>query len=206
MPEEDARRLAAAIRKYDEQRAVQVVGVVPWGKILGRSCFEVPNEESHHHAETHGHDSSSGSWPSPTRSSQRASTASTAARDSPIFTRVPYSVYDEAANIEAEDRRRSLNLTALQPRSDKAPLEPNHTGFIFYGSDEPDGNRWGEETPFRFHLERKLSMLLEVPLILLVIQGGQGTLRAVHAAVASAESGPAQCSILVVEDSEGAAR
>ena len=118
---------------------------------------------------------------------ERDEAASTAARDSPIFTRVPYSVYDEAANIEAEDRRRSLNLTALQPRSDKAPLEPNHTGFIFYGSDEPDGNRWGEETPFRFHLERKLSMLLEVPLILLVIQGGQGTLRAVHAAVASAE-------------------
>ena len=80
-------------------------------------------------------------------------------------------------------------------------LEPNHTEFVLVGG---DGGKWGCEIPAMTKLEVALGRQYKCPLILLLIQGGVGALRAVHSAVCGGD-GKGECAVVIVEDSGGAA-
>eukprot|EP00966_Prymnesium_polylepis_P302111 6979813-Prymnesium_polylepis.2 len=72
-----------------------------------------------------------------------------------------------------------------------ACLEPNHKRFILVGKN----NQWGDETQLRFALASHFSYRLHVPLVVLVIQGGPGTLKSIHTATTSQE--PHGCAVLL---------
>jgi len=75
-----------------------------------------------------------------------------------------------------------------------AALEPNHTHFVFVEDEKRD---WGGEIPFRSALEREFAK--NVPIVLIVVQGGPGTLKTVELAVNF------RFPVILVEGSGGAA-
>lgn len=84
-----------------------------------------------------------------------------------------------------------------------APLNPNHTHFIFTDTLEPDGDRgswpWGYEIAFRMNFEAHVRDSKRVPNVLLVLNGGDGTLRIIERAVADGTP------VVLVRDSGGVA-
>ena len=80
-------------------------------------------------------------------------------------------------------------------------LNPYHTHQILVDdrAGSAEGSAWGCEIPLRSRLERTYAMSKGVPVVLLVVQGGIGTLDMM---LASAELG---CPLLVLSDSGGAA-
>ena len=181
-------------------------GVLPWGKILGReNCFDAKLPIAA--AATAAALSADGR-------EQRSASAPVSSAGGREFTRsatMPPEG-DWLANqqhVHYMDLVQQTNLKARLSKegydTDKWGLEPNHGNFIFVGSDQ---SKWGDETPLRYALEQYICQkLTNVPLVIFVIQGGPGTLRSVHNAVASPtkRSRMAQCAVLVVEDSGGAA-
>ena len=77
-------------------------------------------------------------------------------------------------------------------------LNPYHTHFILVDTG-PDSLKWGSEIGLRSRLEKCYATSKGVPVVLLVVQGGAGTLDMM---LASAELG---CPLLVLSDSGGAA-
>ena len=80
-----------------------------------------------------------------------------------------------------------------------APLNPHHTHFVFVDNGKVAPAAWGGEIGLRGNLENTYSRSKGVPMVLLVVQGGPGTLQTVATV---AELGQA---ILIVQDSGGAA-
>lgn len=80
-----------------------------------------------------------------------------------------------------------------------APLNPFHTHFVFVDSGKVAPEAWGKEISLRSNLEATYTQLKGVPLVLLVVQGGPGTLQTVLSMA------HLQQAILVVRDSGGAA-
>ncbi|CAF1681388.1 unnamed protein product, partial [Rotaria sp. Silwood1] len=77
---------------------------------------------------------------------------------------------------------RGSSVYYAKPRSNirgEAPLEPNHTKFIFI--DDGTERKYGREIAFRAQLEQAMSN--PVPVVLLVVEGGPNTVRTVHEAV-----------------------
>eukprot|EP01099_Mayorella_cantabrigiensis_P004940 TRINITY_DN3800_c0_g5_i1.p1 TRINITY_DN3800_c0_g5~~TRINITY_DN3800_c0_g5_i1.p1 ORF type:complete len:605 (+),score=129.25 TRINITY_DN3800_c0_g5_i1:97-1911(+) len=80
--------------------------------------------------------------------------------------------------------------------SKETAIEPNHNYFIFV--DRKDGE-WGDEIKFRTALENRLSIQSFVPIVLIVVQGGRGTLNTIE------ESTNRGFPIILIEGSDGAA-
>eukprot|EP01111_Echinosteliopsis_oligospora_P005886 TRINITY_DN1962_c0_g1_i2.p1 TRINITY_DN1962_c0_g1~~TRINITY_DN1962_c0_g1_i2.p1 ORF type:complete len:1043 (+),score=331.07 TRINITY_DN1962_c0_g1_i2:218-3346(+) len=69
------------------------------------------------------------------------------------------------------------NYSKQKPNSgESAALNPDHTHFILVDSKK---DVWGEEIGFRSALEDHLSQKWEIPIVLIVVNGGPGTLRTV---------------------------
>ena len=98
-------------------------------------------------------------------------------------------------------KKGSRTYTAVNERATAtgAPLNPNHTHFVLVDDGSVAPKAWGKEIPVRAALEATYSNQKAVPMVLLVLQGGPGTLSMV---LAYAQNGQA---ILVVRDSGGAA-
>ena len=80
-----------------------------------------------------------------------------------------------------------------------APLNRDHTHFVFVDSGKEAPAAWGAEISFRANFESTYARLKGVPLVLLVVQGGPGTLATVQSTASL------QQAVLVVRDSGGAA-
>ena len=85
------------------------------------------------------------------------------------------------------------------PSRDGAPLNPQHTHFICVDDSNRGGKAWGSEIGLRSSLESHISVAKSVPVVLLVVQGGPGTLATVLSAAYTAKP------IVVLADSGGAA-
>jgi hypothetical protein len=68
--------------------------------------------------------------------------------------------------------------------ADGAPLNPYHTHFVFVDNGKVAPQAWGGEIGLRANLESTYAKAKAVPTVLLVVQGGPGTLQTVAAAVA----------------------
>ena len=80
-----------------------------------------------------------------------------------------------------------------------APLSPHHTHFLFIDSGKQNSKAWGSEIRVRAEIERHMTTSRAVPMVLLVVQGGPGTLATV---LATAQLG---CPIVILSNSGGAA-
>ena len=86
-----------------------------------------------------------------------------------------------------------------KPSATGAPLNPSHTHFVLVDDGKVAPAAWGGEIGLRSSLESTYAQDKAVPLVLVVVQGGPGTLNMV---LAYAKNGQA---ILLVRDSGGAA-
>ena len=77
-------------------------------------------------------------------------------------------------------------------------LEPNHTHFMLVDDGAVEGQVYGE-IPFRSELEQCCAQQQSVPLIIIVIQGGEGTFKTAAAALQN------DCQAIFVRDSGGCA-
>jgi hypothetical protein len=82
---------------------------------------------------------------------------------------------------------------------EEADLEPNHTHFLLVDNGLVGKNVWGDEIPLRFAIERVYCQTRGVPRVMLVVQGGEGTLRSIRFAVHD------HCPVVLIEDSGGVA-
>ena len=80
---------------------------------------------------------------------------------------------------------------------DGAGLEYRHTHFII--ADGGEGSGWGAEISLRNSVQQTYATLYNIPSVLIVVQGGPGTLRTIHEAIA--ESIP----VVIIAGSGGAA-
>jgi hypothetical protein len=80
-----------------------------------------------------------------------------------------------------------------------ANCEPYHTHFLLVDTGKQAQQAWGSEIDFRNVLERRYSLRRKVPRVLIVVQGGPGTL---HSIVKALES---ECPVVLVADSGGVA-
>ncbi len=80
-----------------------------------------------------------------------------------------------------------------------ANLEPNHTHLLLIDSGKEGATAWGGEIAFRFQLEKEYCLRRKVPRVLLVVQGGPGTLASILAAIEG------ESPVVLVRDSGGVA-
>lgn len=80
-----------------------------------------------------------------------------------------------------------------------ANLEPNHTHLLLIDSGKEGASAWGGEIAFRFELEKEYCLRRKVPRVLLVVQGGPGTLASILAAIEG------ESPVVLVRDSGGVA-
>lgn len=99
-------------------------------------------------------------------------------------------------------RGEKVNYRAGQAGHNGARLNPYHTHLILVDAAHEYGDdvcAWGHEIAMRSQLERVYATSKGVPVVVLIVQGGPGTLDLMHA---SAEQGSP---LLVLSDSGGAA-
>eukprot|EP00966_Prymnesium_polylepis_P058895 1365065-Prymnesium_polylepis.1 len=87
----------------------------------------------------------------------------------------------------------------LKNSRDGGNLEPNHTHFLLVDAGKEGSTAWGGEIPFRNAFEYEYCRSRSVPRVLVVVQGGPGTLSTVLAAVES------ECPVVLIADSGGVA-
>ncbi len=80
-----------------------------------------------------------------------------------------------------------------------APISPHHSHFLFIDSGKENSKAWGSEIKVRAAIEKHLTMARAVPMVLLVVQGGPGTLQTVL------EAAKLGCPVVLLENSGGAA-
>ena len=85
------------------------------------------------------------------------------------------------------------------PTIDGAPLNPNHTHFVFVDDGKEGRAAWGSEIQLRSALESAVSKAKNIPIVQLVVQGGPGTLRTVEYTALAGNP------IVVLADTGGAA-
>eukprot|EP00966_Prymnesium_polylepis_P289895 6696214-Prymnesium_polylepis.1 len=78
-------------------------------------------------------------------------------------------------------------------------LEPNHSHFVLVDNGAENSKAWGSEIQFRFVLEKEYSSRRKVPRVLVVVQGGPGTLQSISEAIIG------ECPVVLVRDSGGIA-
>ena len=82
---------------------------------------------------------------------------------------------------------------------DGAPISPHHSHFLFIDAGKENRKAWGSEIIVRAELEKFMTISKAVPLVLLVVQGGPGTLATVLA------TAKLNCPIVILSNSGGAA-
>lgn len=82
---------------------------------------------------------------------------------------------------------------------EQANLEPNHTHFLLVDNGVRGKEAWGSEVDLRFALEEALCVKRGVPRVMLVVEGGFGTLYTVWKAVRQ------NCPVVLIANSGGAA-
>ena len=110
--------------------------------------------------------------------------------------------HDEEAEKEADATEIQVKLEdacidGACDAPDDADLEPNHTHFLLIDNTTRGQASWGSEIALRFAIEKQYCESRGVPRVMLVVQGGPGTLRSVHAAVND------HCPIVLISDSGG---
>ena len=88
---------------------------------------------------------------------------------------------------------------ATNNSAEGANLEPNHTHLLLIDSGKEGATAWGGEIAFRFQLEKEYCLRRKVPRVLLVVQGGPGTLASILAAIEG------ESPVVLVRDSGGVA-
>jgi len=83
--------------------------------------------------------------------------------------------------------------------AEESDLEPNHTHFLLVDSGHTGSDAWGEELELRFLIEKAYCETRGVPRVMLVVQGGIGTVKSVNRAIKD------KCPIVLIADSGGAA-
>ena len=115
--------------------------------------------------------------------------------------------HEELSNCYDDDKdEEKVHLLREKPNTgDGANLESNHSHFLLVDDHDPTthpdldgGDLWQTEIPFRFALEETYCRLRAVPRVLLVVQGGPGSLACVKRAVQSS----CPC-VLVIEQGAG---
>ena len=86
-----------------------------------------------------------------------------------------------------------------KPSVDGAPISPHHSHFLFIDSGREQRKAWGSEIVVRAEIEQHMMKSRAVPMVLLVVQGGPGTLATV---LANAKLG---CPVVLLSNSGGAA-
>ena len=86
-----------------------------------------------------------------------------------------------------------------KPSVDGAPISPHHSHFLFIDSGREQREAWGSEIVVRAEIEQYMMKSRAVPMVLLVVQGGPGTLATV---LANAKLG---CPVVLLSNSGGAA-
>ncbi|EOD23701.1 hypothetical protein EMIHUDRAFT_457924 [Emiliania huxleyi CCMP1516] len=127
-----------------------------------------------------------------------ASSLSSSGVSMPILGFSPFGAINEREKLERVYGGAST-MVSTKATKDGAPLNAHHTHFLLVDSGKHGVKAWGTEINLRvafesFYLERK-----SVPMVLLVVQGGPGTLATV---LETAKKGSP---IVVVADSGGAA-
>jgi len=79
-----------------------------------------------------------------------------------------------------------------------ASLEPNHTHFLLVDSGKEKSNAWGGEINFRTRFEQTYCRRNKVPMVLVVVAGGPGTLHSIENAAQN------HVPIVLITDSGGA--
>ena len=96
--------------------------------------------------------------------------------------------------------RNPLEIARTKENSrDGANLEPNHTHFLLVDNGKEGGAAWGGEIAFRAELEKEHCLRRKVPRVLLVVQGGPGTLATILEAIKG------DSPVVLVKDSGGVA-
>ena len=86
-----------------------------------------------------------------------------------------------------------------KPSVDGAPISPHHSHFLFIDAGRERREAWGSEIVVRAEIEQHMMQSRAVPMVLLVVQGGPGTLATV---LANAQLG---CPVVLLSNSGGAA-
>jgi len=128
-----------------------------------------------------------------------ANCVSRAGMSLPLIAVAPYGAVNgrELFDDARDDRIVYANVAA--PSKDGAPINAHHTHFVMVESGQQGVKAWGSEIDFRARLEHYYCHNKGVTLVLLVVQGGPGTLKTV---LASAKQ---RHPVLIVSDSGGAA-
>eukprot|EP00316_Scyphosphaera_apsteinii_P022830 CAMPEP_0119346800 /NCGR_PEP_ID=MMETSP1333-20130426/108193_1 /TAXON_ID=418940 /ORGANISM="Scyphosphaera apsteinii, Strain RCC1455" /LENGTH=1308 /DNA_ID=CAMNT_0007359319 /DNA_START=65 /DNA_END=3991 /DNA_ORIENTATION=+ len=92
-----------------------------------------------------------------------------------------------------------LYTNVAPPSTQGAPLNPHHTHFVMVDAGLEGRKAWGSEIEFRARFEHYLMRRQGIPMVLLVVQGGPGTLSTV---LHSCQEG---FPIVILSDSGGAA-
>ena len=81
----------------------------------------------------------------------------------------------------------------------RAPLDPFHSHFIFVDNGITGSKAWGSEIMLRNNLENYIARVKKCPIVMLVMNGGPGTMATILSAAFSGTP------IVVLADSGGAA-
>ena len=86
-----------------------------------------------------------------------------------------------------------------QNSADGAALEPNHSHFVLIDTKKGGRAAWGGEIAMRFTIEKTICERFSVPMVLVVVEGGPGTLKTVSETIKGG------CPVVLVQGSGGAA-
>ena len=89
--------------------------------------------------------------------------------------------------------------THHQNSKEGAALESHHSHFVFVDDGSTEKDAWGSEISTRFAIERCVSKRFDVPLVLICVEGGPGTVKTVLEFVAGG------CPVLLLRGTGGAA-
>lgn len=203
-------RMASAVSvESGSHKESCLVGVVPWGGVRGRQRFVEGFEEKRKERNEAKADFIK-------RCLRRRSAIEHGARAPRVDRRVTaasdvrrrassgdLSAVDDVeaslVNHEIPVRFVAADATPSQAGTEEADLEPNHTHFLLVDDGSEGKKAWGSELELRFAIEKIYCERRRVPRVMLVVQGGVGTLTSVHYAV------KAHCPVVVIADSGGVA-
>ena len=77
-------------------------------------------------------------------------------------------------------RGETVPYAAERASGNGAPLNPDHTHFLLVDNGKRGGAAFGGEIKVRAALEKYVSQVKRVPIVMLVVQGGPGTLSTVR--------------------------
>ena len=177
--------IGQAIADYSADN-VTAVGIATWGIVMNRHELE------------HG-----SVPPSPPGKAAAAAVAASGGDPSRLTSRVSGS-FDAGLGSGEEVGTSVLGLQEYtghrsQNSADGAALEPNHSHFILVDTKKNGRAAWGGEIAMRFTIEKTICERFSVPMVLVVVEGGPGTIKTVSETIKGG------CPVVLVQGSGGAA-